>query len=210
MAGRWGELLLEVGLPPTYPSQTGAAACRLSYVAHRTPCAEKAAPASDLENESVMLRLEVLTAIAAELQSVSEQAADADEECVFELATRCADAAESAAETARAARNVDVDRDGDGDCGGNNDVTTETTARAPSTPIRTLTPTPAPSSSSSSYSSSSCGKENINVTAAAAAAGTGTAGTVVLLKQVFFWTHHTRRKQLLIYEWAKELRIGGR
>eukprot|EP00729_Bicosta_minor_P021876 gene21876-21020_t len=107
VAGRWGELLLEVGLPPTYPSQTGAAACRLSYVAHRTPCAEKAAPASDLENESVMLRLDVLTAIAAELQSVSEQAADADEECVFELATRCADAAESAAETARAARNVD-------------------------------------------------------------------------------------------------------
>ena len=31
----------------------------------------------------------------------------------------------------------------------------------------------------------------------------------VALKQVFFWTHHTRRKQLLIYEWAAELRISG-
>ncbi|KAK3233502.1 hypothetical protein CYMTET_9589 [Cymbomonas tetramitiformis] len=30
------------------------------------------------------------------------------------------------------------------------------------------------------------------------------------ITRTFFWSHHTRRKQLLIYEWAAELRISGR
>ena len=31
-----------------------------------------------------------------------------------------------------------------------------------------------------------------------------------VLVRRFFWTHHTRKKQLLIYKWAAELKIGGR
>lgn len=37
----------------------------------------------------------------------------------------------------------------------------------------------------------------------------GSAAAAARIGRTFFWTHHTRRKQLLIYEWAKELGVSG-
>ena len=46
--------------------------------------------------------------------------------------------------------------------------------------------------------------DSLNPSATSATSGSNT------LSRRFFWTHHTRRKQLLIYKWAKELKISGR